>query len=252
MISDVFNTCIEQLKSVQEAEAGSIRKAAELIADAIAADKIFYLFGSGHSAFIAGDAFWRAGGLASALLIPEPLGGDAERLPGFAAVLLGHYNLEAGSVIIIISNSGINHLPVELAQECRQIGLKVVAITSKQHSAAVAARHPSGKKLMDLAHVVIDTHGVPGDATLSLPGTNMRVGPTSTPVGATIIQAIVAEAASILQERGIQPPVLISANLPEGDASNRKLAEKYRHQLVRYEVSAVDRKPDFTWPDGAQ
>lgn len=252
MISDVFNQAIKQLKCVEEAEAGPIRRAAELVADAIAADKIFYLFGSGHSAFIAGDAYWRAGGLAPALPIPEPLGGDAERLPGFAAVLLGHYQLQAGSVIIIISNSGINPLPIELAMECHQLGLKVVAITNKEHSAAVPVRHAGGKKLMELADVVIDTHGVPGDAALTLPGTNIRVGPTSTAVGTTIIQAIVAEAAGILQERGIQPPVIISANLPEGDAWNRKLAEKYRSQLVRCEISTVDRKLDLTHPGGTR
>lgn len=240
MISQVFKTCAAQLEHVAEAEAESILAAAELVAEAIAGEQGFYLFGSGHSAFIARDAYWRAGGLAPAQVILDPLMGDGERLEGVAAALLGHYDLSTGGVMVIISNSGINHLPVEMCMLAQASGLKVVAITCREHSTRVPARHPSKKKLMDLADVVIDTHGIPGDASLPLPGTELYVAPTSTVIGAAIIQAITAQAAKFLLERGFPPPIIVSVNVPEGDARNQALASRYRSHLVRYDVPTVD------------
>lgn len=240
IVDQVFETCIAQLRQVQQAEVETIRTAGEWVARAIADGKGFYLFGSGHSAFIARDAFWRAGGLAPALPILDPLGGDAERLEGYAAILLSHYELVPGSVIIVISNSGINALPLELAITCRQRGLKVIALTSRSHSSQVASRHSSGKKLMEVADLVIDTHGVPGDASVALPGSELRVAPTSTVIGAAIIQSICASAAEHLASWGVKPPVLISTNLPHGDAWNRSLAEQYIPQLKRYEVPVIE------------
>ena len=243
MINAVFEVCIEQLRAVQNSESEAIQAAAKLVADAIAGENGFFLFGSGHSAFIARDAYWRAGGLAPALPIPDPLAGDAERLQGIATILLAHYNLQPGGVMIVISNSGINHLPVEIAFQAKASGLSVVAITSRQHSGQVPARHPSEKKLMDIADIIIDTHGAPGDAALKLPGSTLRLAPTSTIVGSAILQAVTAQAAALLLERGIEPPVIVSSNLPHGDASNRKLALRYRTKLVRYEVPTVDITP---------
>ena len=240
MIEAVFETCIEQLNVVKMAEAGAIRQAARLVAEALAEEKPFYWFGSGHSTFIARDAYWRAGGLAPALVIPDPMMGDAERVEGFAALLLAHYELQPGSVLVVISNSGINPLPIEMALEAKDQGLKVVAVTCREHSEAITSRHCSGKKLMDLADVVINTHGVPGDAALTLPGSKLRVAPTSTIIGAAIIQAIVAQASAFLLEWGRKPPVIVSANLPEGDAWNRELAVRYRSSMVRYEVPTAD------------
>jgi uncharacterized phosphosugar-binding protein len=240
MIRDYFDACLQQLSLVAEESSGEIQAAAEAVAEAIAGDRGFFLFGSGHSALIAREAFWRAGGLAPALPIPDPMAGDVERLSGFAARLLGHYDLRPGGAIIVISNSGINHLPVEVAIECKARGLTVIAITSLAHSQSVAARHPSGKKLADLADIVVDTHGVTGDAVLELAGVDLKVGPTSTVIGVAIVEAITSQAAARLLERGIQPPVLISSNTPGGDAHNRELAQRYRPQLIRYEVPTVD------------
>lgn len=242
IVDQVFETCISQLRDVQGAEGEAIRLAGEWIAQAIADDRQFLLFGSGHSAFIARDAFWRAGGLAPALPILDPLNGDAERMEGYAAVLLAHYNLERGGVIVIISNSGINALPVEMAMECQRKDFKVIALTSRAHSRHVASRHSSGKKLMDIADLVIDTHGVAGDAAVQLPGSEVRVAPTSTIIGASIVQAICAAAATRLLEMGVQPPVIMSMNLPQGDEWNRSIFKRYRSQLARYEVPEIVKK----------
>jgi uncharacterized phosphosugar-binding protein len=237
-----FDRCMDQLKQLKDESAADIQAAALAVADAIQNERGYFLFGSGHSALVAQEAYWRAGGLAPALPISDPMGGDAERLVGYGALLLAHYDLQAGDVIVIISNSGINPLPVEMALECKARGLTVVAITCLAHSQAVPSRHPSGRKLYEAADIVVDTHGEPGDALLDLPGLPGKVGALSTLLGIAIIEAITVQAASILGERGLTPPVLVSSNLPEGDAHNRALVERYRGRMVRSEVPSVDEK----------
>ncbi len=242
-IERYLNVCIEQLGQLRDRSAGAIEAAGQAVADAIQNDRGYFLFGSGHSALIAHEAFWRAGGLAAALPIADPLGGDAERLPGYGVALLAHYDLQPGGVIVVISNSGINPLPVEVALECKARRLTVIAITCLAHSQSVASRHSGGKKLYEVADIVIDTQGAPGDAALDLPGVPGRIGPTSTLLGAAIVEAIAVQTAAILAERGFAPPVLVSSNLPEGDAHNRALVERYQRRLIRFEVPTVDVKP---------
>jgi uncharacterized phosphosugar-binding protein len=136
----------------------------------------------------------------------------------------------------VISNSGINAVPVEVALLSKEAGLTVIALTSMAHSRTVASRHSSGRKLYEVADIVIDTHGFPGDAAVALPGGKLRSGATSTVVGAAIIEAITVQAAALLDARGVAPPVLVSANVPEGDAHNLALYERYRPRLIRYET----------------
>jgi uncharacterized phosphosugar-binding protein len=245
MINTYINTCIDQLQTIARLSSADIEAAAQAVATAVMDDQHFYLFGSGHSALIAREAFWRAGGLAPALPIPDPMSGDVERLSGFAATLLAHYDLQAGDVIIIVSNSGINHLPLEIALESKTRGLTVIGLTCLNHSQSVQSRHPSGKKLLDIADIIIDTHGVMGDAAVMLPGIDIKVGATSTVIGTAIIEAITSRAAEIMLERGFDPPVVVSVNTPAGDAQNFKMVERYRSQLVRHEVPTVD-APEYS------
>lgn len=240
IVQEYLDICVTQLNAVLTDSAAEIEQAAQVIAEAIMQGKNYFLFGSGHSALIAREAFWRAGGLAPAMPIPDIMEGDVERLPGHGAAILAHYNLQPGDVIVVISNSGINQLPIEIAMLAKKKGLTVIAITAKKHSAAVASRHPSGKRLMDLADIAIDNHVVRGDATLTLSDEKFTVGPTSTILGAFVIEAVTARAAEFMLEKGFVPPLLISANTPEGDAHNKQVAEKYRGKLIRYAVPTVD------------
>jgi uncharacterized phosphosugar-binding protein len=240
IIQEYIEICVTQLRTVASESQKSIDAAAHAIADCLASEGIFYLFGSGHSALIAREAFWRAGGLAPAIPIPDPLAGDGERIPGLGATIVGHYDLQPGDVLIVISNSGINPMPIEIAMVAKARGLTVISLTSIAHSSQVASRHPEGKKLMEVADIVIDTHGTPGDAAVELPGTDLKAGATSTVIGAAIIEAITTRAADILLERGLEPPVLISSNTPEGDRHNRTLSKHHRKRLIRYEVPTVD------------
>ncbi len=239
-ITHYFEIATAQLHKVLHDSGEAILQAAQAVAESIANDKDFLTFGSGHSELIAREAFWRAGGFACANYIYDHTGGDLERVEGVAAAILGHYALRAGSTIVIISNSGINAVPVEAALLAKEAGLTVVAITSVQHSQSVPPRHASGKKLYEIADIAIDTHVERGDSVIPLPDSPIRVGATSTVVGAAIMQGIIVQAAMILAEKGITPPVLVSANVPEGDSLNQALKEKYMPRLVRYPVDTAD------------
>jgi uncharacterized phosphosugar-binding protein len=237
-IEQYFAIAAERLQALAQDSAEDIHRAAQTVAEAIANDRDFLLFGSGHSALIARDAAGRAGGLVPALQVEDVADGDAERLEGMAKVILGRYHLRAGSVIVIISNSGINAVPIEMTMMAKAAGLTVVAITSVAHSQSVQSRHSSGKRLYEVADIVLDTRGVPGDAAVELPGTPAKSGALSTFLGSAIIQALTVQAAALLAERGITPPVLISANVPGGDEHNRALLEHYWPRLVKHQISS--------------
>lgn len=229
-------------KVLQESEE-AIREAAKAVADAIYIDKQVLVYGSGHSTLIAQDMAGRAGGLVPVLALQDAVTGDAERIEGIAKVIAGRYDLQAGSVMIVISNSGINPVPIEMAMLSKEAGQTVIAITSLSHSKVVDSRHSSGSKLYQIADIVINTCGVSGDAAINLPGGKFKSGATSTVSGAAILQAITVQAAALLVERGMDPPIFVSANLPEGDAHNREMITRYRAQLVRYQIPTMDRYP---------
>lgn len=239
-IAQYFEMAADSLQTVLHESGEKIHQVAQAVAGSIANDKDFLTFGSGHSELIARDAFWRAGGLACAHYIHDHTGGDLERMEGVAAAILGHYNLRAGSTLVVISNSGINPVPIEVGLIAKDAGLTVVAITSVQHSQSVSPRHSSGKKLYEVADIAIDTHIGRGDTAIELPNSQLRAGAMSTVVGAAIMQGIVVQAAALLDERGITPPVFMSANVPEGDAHNAALKEKYLPRLVRYPMDTAD------------
>jgi uncharacterized phosphosugar-binding protein len=238
-IEKYFSFVTERMNLVVRESGASIAQAAEAVASTIQKDGMFYLFGSGHSALTARDAAYRAGGLASALLIDDIAEGDAERLEGLAQYILARYDLHAGSAIAVISNSGINPTPIEVAMLTKQLGLTVIVITSLSHSQSVASRHSSGKKLYEVGDIVIDTHGVPGDAAIQLPNSQIKSGALSTVIGAAIVQAITVQTAAFLSQRGIKPPIWISANLPGGDENNNALQEKYRSRMARYQMALL-------------
>jgi len=194
------------------------------------------LFGSGHSALVARDGAGRAGGLVPAVLIDDVIDGDAERIEGMAKIIAGRFALDTGGVLVVISNSGINAVPIEMAMLGKEKGLTVVVITSLTHSKSVETRHSSGKKLYDVADIVIDTHGTRGDVVLNVPNQEYQTGATSTMVGCAIIQAMTAQAVAIMAENGKTPPILVSANVPEGTEHNHTLLKKYQKHLARYQL----------------
>lgn len=230
------------LAEVAATQSEAVNRAAGLIAASVAAGGVVHLFGCGHSQMLAEEVFYRAGGLACVNPILDAglaLSGGAakssqlERMEGYGRVALSQQDLRAGEVMIVISTSGRNPVPVDVALEARQRGLKVVALTSIAYSRAAKSRHSSGKVLCDVADVVIDTCGVPGDAVLDLPGVAVKFSPVSTVIGAAVLNAIMARVVELLVEQGVEPPIFLSGNLDGADARNEALVEKYRARAGR-------------------
>lgn len=199
----------------------AVREAAGVVADALSGGKQFWAFGTGHSHVIAEELYGRAGGLAEVRAVLEPglmlhegllKSSLLERLGGLAEVLLQVNEIQAGDVLLIASNSGRNAVPVELAVGARAAGAKVIALTSLAHSTAVSSRAPGGQRLFEVADVVIDNCGVPGDALIDVEGSPEKTGSTSTMVGALLVQALTVEVVTLLTERGQTPNVLRSLN----------------------------------------
>lgn len=218
-------------------ERASIRSAAAVAADALAAGGVVHVFGCGHSRLLAEEAFFRSGGLAAINPILDRrlmfLDGAlestrAEREPGYAAQILEREDVRPMDAAILASNSGRNVVPIEMALGLQAKGVKVIAVTSLAHSRAVRARHASGHRLYEIADIVIDTGIPPGDAAIPLPGSDIRMGPLSTVVGAAIVHAVLIEAAALLIQRGQDPAVLVSANL---DTTSQEHLEQI---LARY------------------
>lgn len=199
---------------------GALQEAAELIADALSDGRGFYAAGTGHSHALAEEIYGRAGGLLDVRPILEPSlmlheglekSSVLERLPGLGRALIDLHRVSDGDVVLVASNSGRNAVPVELAEAAKDKGARVIALTSRRHTDSVDSRAPSGAKLADVADVVLDNCGVPGDAML--PNDPHPVGPTSTMVGAMLLQALIVEVVGRMRERGTPVPTYLSLNV---------------------------------------
>jgi uncharacterized phosphosugar-binding protein len=233
-IDEYFAHVRRQLDTVLAGQHEVMHEVADTWATAIAADRMLYVFGSGHSRLIAGELSWRAGGLAPVVVLDDPSEGAAERLEGYASAITGAYDFGEGDVLIVISNSGINAVPIEVALEGTARGATVVAITALEHSQRSASRHSSGRRLFEIADHVLDTCGPYGDAAVAITGRDWRAGATSTVVSVAILDGMVAQTAELLAQRGLEPPVLVSANVPEGDTQNERLGRHYWRRLTRF------------------
>lgn len=227
---------IERLESK---EWDNISAAAVHVADALEGGHSIHAFGTGHSHMLAEELFYRAGGLVQVKPIlfeglmlhsSAPLSTLLERLGGLAEALLKDHPIAPGDVLIVASNSGSNAVTSELVQLVRELGVTSIALTSLHHAMSTSARSSKRPRLHELADIVIDNGGAVGDAAIAVDGFDKRIAPTSTVVGAAILNAIVAEAVQILIERGIQPEVYSSSNLDGGDKANAGYLAKGRAQ----------------------
>jgi uncharacterized phosphosugar-binding protein len=234
------------LERIKREQADNIEKAGRLIADALSAGGIVHAFGTGHSHLIADETFFRAGGIAAVNpILDERLiflkgaleSTRSEQESGLARLLIEREQVRAEDVAIIISNSGRNAAPIEMAMEMQARGVKVVAITNLEQSRSSASRDASGKKLFQLADISIDNCVPAGDALLLLPGLASRIGPSSTVAGAAIINSLIIEAVVELLRRGESVPVLPSANV-EGvsEETLRDILRPYKGRIKYLDV----------------
>ncbi len=223
-----FDAIQNVLNRIAETQYETISHVAQLGADSIANDRLIVLFGSGHSFLPTMDTYPRIGSFPGWLPIHElstsylaaVQGNQAlrqalylEKIEGFGRVVLDNYRLNAKDVMIIISNSGVNPMGIDVALSAREQGLKTVAITSLAHSQGSKSRHSTGKRLFEVCDLVIDTCVPQGDAQITIPGFPHKVASASTIAGCIIMQSLVAEVAQNLAERGITLPVFPSHNV---------------------------------------
>jgi len=224
------------IDAVETTQADTIEQAAQYTADALMGDGFVFTFGTGHSHILAEEIFYRAGGLAKVCPILEDalmLHRNAfrssmyERTPGLAKMILDDVDaVKFGGVMFLFSNSGANTVAIDMANEAKARGLKTVCITNITHSTQMISRHPEGLKLMDVCDVVIDNKGCYGDSAIQVG--NVVTGPTSTVIGAMIMQAVVCRAIEICTEKGCPPEVLVSGNIKQKDQASHDYIAKYK------------------------
>jgi uncharacterized phosphosugar-binding protein len=231
-----YDRANELLAGAWQSNAPVIARLAPVIGASIARGGVVHTFGSGHSELISREIIGRAGGLVCVTGIIDPTGGFIENLPGYGTKLIERYDrqyrLLPGEVVIVISNSGKNGSPIDVAQYARAQGLVVVALSCLAMSRATPSQHPSGKKLFECADHVLDNGGVPGDAIVEIaPGVN--AGPTSTFIGCSVLNWLMLSVVDWLKAEGHAPPLLQSQNLPGAIEHNRALGQKYQGRLSR-------------------
>lgn len=220
----------------------AIDAAARACADSITDDKLVFSFGTGHGSFAALEMFPRTGTCAGFRPIVEsPIGmfhhvfGDQgshqyrflHTREGYGNAILRAHRLLAGDTMVLFSHSGINAVILDIAVECKERGLTVIGVTSIPHSSQVTSRHSSGKRLYEIADVVIDT-GVPlADAGLRIEGLEHPLGPTSTVVASAVAHAIVAGTVEEIVRRGHEPFVMVNPNTAGREAANEQNDRNY-------------------------
>ncbi len=223
----------------------AIDDAVALCTDALDAGGVIQAFGTGHSEAFAMEIAGRAGGLIATNRIALRTlvlrggrdlsvlnGADLERDANTANDLLALYDIRKEDIFIIASNSGVNGSIVGIAVAAKERGHKVIAVTSLEHTSRVQPKHPSGKRLSEVADVTIDNLAPYGDSTIQLEG-GIGVGAVSSITAAYIAQRIAIGVSEGIRLRGKTPPVYISANIPEGDQHNRALEDLYGDRIRR-------------------
>lgn len=228
------------LDKIVEDEYENIEKAADLCVNSILHDGFIYIFGTGHSMLMAFEMFYRAGGLVRIFPIIDPnllglsgagLASRLERLSGYASLLLDYYNPKPGSTLIIVSQSGKNAVPVEMAFEAKKRGLNTIAITSVSYSMKLAPESPIGKRLFEVADIVIDNKVPEGEVGYEVGG--YKVAAVSTMINAFILHSLEILVISKLIAMGVEPEVWVSHNIPGGADHNRKYVEKFKG-IIKY------------------
>ncbi|UFH57936.1 sugar isomerase domain-containing protein [Spirosoma sp. KNUC1025] len=234
-----------------EAQAPAIQQAADWFSQTILAGRMVHLFGSGHSRIMVEEMWPRYGSFPGFNPIVElslsfhnlVVGANGQRqamflenVPGLAQRILRNYDLSNLDSALIISSSGCNVVPIEMAELFQQKGVKVVALITKQHADKSTSKRADGKKLSDFADLILDTGAPVGDAMITVPGLDTPVAPGSTVGGAVVVNCIKAETAQRLTEAGHPPNVLSAANVVGSEQAVTLFESAYdehAHRLAR-------------------
>jgi len=245
-----------ELMTIVEGQLAQIQDAANWFAKSILADRMVHIFGSGHSRIMVEEVWPRYGSFPGFNPIVElslsfhnmVVGANGQRqamflenTAGLAERILRNFALRPDDSALVISSSGCNLVPIEMAEGFQKRGLKVVVIISRRHSEASPSKHPAGKKLQDFADIVLDTGAPVGDAMVSIPGLDTPVSPGSTIGGCLLVNAIKAEVAARLTSAG-HPPKVLSAAAVVGAERAVKIFEaaydEHAHRIARLYADA--------------
>jgi uncharacterized phosphosugar-binding protein len=234
-IRQYYDAVLEVQKKVLETQYDVMMDVAQKMVKVVQNDGRIFLFGTGHSHMFAEEAFFRAGGLAASVpifmsnfMLHEHvfLSSRLERTAGIVGPLLEQYDPKEGELLFVISCSGVNHAPIEMALEGKKRGLTTVGICSVEY-AKVAPLSQIGKRLFEVVDFTIDNCGVPGDALIQVPDSPVRVAPSSTVVGAMIWNSLITEVVFQLRSVVDPIPVPLSFNVGGAEEHNRKVIEKW-------------------------
>ena len=238
---DQYVQAVKELETrTLDRQRAALLAVAEKMAKATRRDQRIFLFGTGHSHLLAEEGFYRAGGLANVVpMLVEHLmlhslpnlGSRMERTPGLAEMIFERYAPEPGEMLFVFSNSGVNHLPVEMTLRGREKNLFVVGVSSFAY-ASQAPLSALGLRLDQAADLALDNGGLPGDALLELPGFPWRVAPSSTVMCALLWNSLVAETCRLLVQSGITPPIFVSLNVAGAAEHNQALLNKWRPRNI--------------------
>jgi uncharacterized phosphosugar-binding protein len=230
-----FDLLIERLAEVRETQTPAIDRAAETCAASIAADKLVFSFGTGHGALPALEMFPRTGTIVgfrpiveSTMISFHRVWGDMgarqyrfiHAVEGYGRAILRSHHLDRQDSIVLFSHSGVNAVILDVALGAKEKGLTVIAVTSLPHSSASPSRHSSGKRLFEVADIVVDTRASLADASIRIDGLDAPVGANSTSVAVAIAHAMVSATAEKLVQRGVQPFVMVNPNTAGKEAAN--------------------------------
>lgn len=228
-----FDRIAEILDVIRQKDLAEITKAARLVADTVEKGGIVQAFGCGHSRAGAMEISRRAGGLVPVKLLDEPSEGRYEKVQGVGTLYMSECDVRPGDLFVIISNSGVNPMPVEVALFAKKLGCPVIALSALDVAHAEKPRSASGKKLYEIADVTLDLHSVYGDAAIEVEGVESKVCGTSSVITDCLLNAMMLEAIEMMVEDGFEPPVLSSGNVEGGEERSRALVMKYYDRMLR-------------------
>ena len=237
---DYCKKIVEGIEKIKSTQTDAVSKAAGEIAARLENGGILYVFGTGHSHVLAEEIYARAGGLIQAkAIVPHELTVDLdlekstlmERTDGLAEIVFATNKIRKCDALVIVSNSGRNAVPVQMALGAQKRGIYTVALTNLSHSKSVSSRDKSGKKLYELCDVALDTCGPVGDALVPVPEKNYSIAPASTIFGALIIEMLVCSIIEKMIADGKEPLILLSGNIDGSDEHNRKAKEQLKEKF---------------------
>lgn len=240
MIKDYFTNIDVKLDEVYSENKEKLEESAEVLSESLQNNGIIYVFGCGHSHMFGEELLFRAGGLASVYpILHEPLmlhegpvrSSSIERKNDYAENFMKDYDFRPEDIIFVISSSGINPVPVDVALYAKSKGLKVITVTSMEYSSSRGSRHKDGTKLFEVGDIVIDNRVAKGDVSLSINGLAEKFAPQSTILGMTILHSIIAGAVEKMIENDYNPPIFLSGNLEGSDDHNKALIDKYSKRI---------------------